>query len=311
MNFLNEFNKTIYNEIGEEAFIRKIITYFPHIDDYNICKIITNAALDGIDLSRFIEDPDDNFNVTQLNLIRAGIKNNYDINLFAKSCFTLEQMYEIYKGLEKGIKIRYANPAYSVDIMQLIREYCEKYNLDIVPYITEKSGGNLTVNDTTSNRFKFILKKEKYFCIDDSLLLVTCYPYFDDKLKALVELSKQYGYCINGNHIQNTKAWIESVDEISELHNISSACFNMFVTATIHKYDFTNEKCASEEYIDTLLWFDRNRTADDVFNLLTNAIHKNIDIAHIIYKEDYKDIDKIYDKLIYINGVYDKIKDAM
>ena len=61
-------------------------------------------------------------NYIQMELIKWGLKKNFDVSIYAKKEFDWEQMEQIVKGLEEGLDVsQYANSKFSKRKMEEIR----------------------------------------------------------------------------------------------------------------------------------------------------------------------------------------------
>lgn len=63
----------------------------------------------------------------QMQLIRQGLEDGFDVSWYAKSEFDNWKMFQIFLGLDNGLDVSiYAKPEYSWEQMREIRERLEK-----------------------------------------------------------------------------------------------------------------------------------------------------------------------------------------
>lgn len=147
MAFLDDFSKTVYDEIGIAAYNMKFQQYFQHEMDETILLFVRDNALVGIDLSPYVTTADTEvFSLPQLRVIAEGLTKRLDVSIYAKHVFSEKQMSEILAGLETSVDVtKYAKPMFNAESMSIIRTALSK-GIDLVPYIK-----SYTVTQTSNN----------------------------------------------------------------------------------------------------------------------------------------------------------------
>lgn len=142
-----------------------------------------------------------NLNEDKIDVIIYGLTlniSNSKINYYINQNFNIEELFEIFKGLESGVDVSiYAKPEYDERQMQEIREGLEqKLNVEI--YLTPKFTGNQmyeirvglenNIDVSIYANPKYSEKEMNKICL--SLLTGTFKPSFSIKIKNLFKVTK-------------------------------------------------------------------------------------------------------------------------
>ena len=111
----------------QKAELLKNSQWFNQLDEYQQ-EQISAGLQDNLDISIYAKTE---FDWKQMEQIREGLEKNLDVSIYAKEYFNCAQMFEIKTGLESNLDVSlYAKPEYNEHQMSQIRLGL-KNNLDI------------------------------------------------------------------------------------------------------------------------------------------------------------------------------------